>query len=1100
MSDRRTGIEYWRSFEQLAGSEETVKHLESEFPDYDPKEIASLPRRRFLKLMGASMAVAGITATGCRRWPKEELVPSTAGLRDQLPGVPEFYASAIERNGVADSVLVTSYDGRPIKIEGNPLHPMFTTWTRDGKPLLGAVDLLSQASVLELYDPSRTRSVITATRGETRTISTSTWEAFLAAFNAASPRGAVAVLSEFSSSLTYADLKAKFLEKYPNTIWVDYEPLTRDGELEAGQIAFKRNVRPLYHLDRAQTIVSLDGDLLGTHPNKVRYSADWAAGRRRVDDASRTMNRLYIAESCFSVTGTVADHRLPIRPSQLSSIALALAAALGVASVVAPTDLTEPQKAWVNAAVKDLRAAGKSALVTVGVQAPAPVQALAYAINFAIGAIDSTVTFHELPAQTPQIAALRTLCDRISSNSVGSLLILGGNPIYDAPADLDLAGKFGAIPFKAHLSLYADETSKACDWHLPRSHPLESWGDARSWDGTVVLQQPLIQPLFDSKSPIELLAFLSGQNQTDGQSHVRRVISSQLAGAANEAGWRQSLHDGFIANSAFPKVAVEQPGSIAASSMQSASEYEIRFVPSAQVYDGRYANLGWLQECPDSITKLVWDNAALMNKTDADGLTLKTGDMIEIKLGVHSLEIPVYVLWGQPKGVITLPLGYGRTDAGPIGGDVSAPSPTESVGFNTYHLRRSGQMYVETSNVTLNKLGKSHTLVTTQDFQQIDTWGTKGEIERIGTKGKSGTVVRDATLAEFADNPTVVTNVGHRLPLLQLWDAPYPDVETAARIKAKDPGAPTAFNVPHAWGMAIDMSTCTGCMACIVACQSENNIPTVGKSMVKMNRDMHWIRIDRYFKPPTGADRKATDYENVDVVHQPMMCVHCENAPCEQVCPVAATVHDTEGLNTMVYNRCIGTRYCSNNCPYKVRRFNYMDWHSRSPRKGRGTELLASAWLGIPDTQQSQSVDHLRRMVYNPEVSVRMRGVMEKCTYCTQRIKAATIKRKAEWAKGNIPHGEKPNGQPTFTVDDFEVVTACHQACPTQAITFGNLLDKSADASSEVRRRHDLPRAYTVLEDLNTRARGKHLAKIRNLNPELVAATPTATPAPAEHG
>jgi molybdopterin-containing oxidoreductase family iron-sulfur binding subunit len=512
------------------------------------------------------------------------------------------------------------------------------------------------------------------------------------------------------------------------------------------------------------------------------------------------------------------------------------------------------------------------------------------------------------------------------------------------------------------------------------------------------------------------------------------------------------------------------------------------------VYDGRYSNLGWLQECPDPITKLVWDNAALMNKTDADNLTLKTGDMIEIKLASHTLEIPVYVLWGQPKGVITLPLGYGRTDAGPIGGDVSAPSPTEPVGFNTYKLRRSNEMYSVISSPTLNKLGKQYTLVTTQDFQQMDTWGTKGEIERLGVKGQSGTVVRDAPLAEYKAKPDFVNHVGHRLPLLQLWDAPYPDVETAAKIRENDPGAPTAFNVPHAWGMAIDMSSCIGCMACVVACQSENNIPTVGKAMTKMNREMHWIRIDRYFKPPTGADRKATDFENVDVVYQPMMCVHCESAPCEQVCPVAATVHDTEGLNTMVYNRCIGTRYCSNNCPYKVRRFNYMDWHSRSPRKGAGLELVASAWLGIPDTQQSQSVEHVRRMVYNPEVSVRMRGVMEKCTYCTQRIKAATIKKKADWAKGTIPHGQKANGQPAFTVDDFDVVTACQQACPTQAITFGNLLDKG----SAVRERHDVKRTYTVLEDLNTRARTKYMAKIRNPNTELASAAPA--PAAAEHG
>lgn len=1095
MSDRRTGQQYWRSFEQMADSQETAKHLENEFPDYNPKEIASMPRRSFMKLMGASMAVAGITATGCRRWPKEELVPSTAGLRDQLPGVPEFFATALERNGVADSVLVTSYDGRPIKVEGNPIHPLFTSWARpDGAPLLGASNVFAQASVLELYDPARTRSVISVTGNDSKTVKSTSWDAFVAAFEAAAARGTVAVLSEASSSLTYADLKAKFVEKYPNSIWAEYEPLTRDAEVEAAQLAFKRNVRPLYHLAKANTIVSLDGDLLGTHPNRIRHANDWSAGRRAADREG-VMNRLYIAESCFSITGTVADHRLPIRPTQLASIALGLAAALGVGGVGAPGELTEAQKAWVAAAANELKASGGKGVVAVGQQAAPEIQALAYAINFAIGAVGSTVTFHEVPQSVKHVESLANLVSNIARGSVSALLILGGNPVYDAPADLDLAGRLGTVAVKAHLSLYADETSKACNWHLPRSHSLECWGDSRAWDGSVVLQQPLIQPLYDTKSPVEVLALLSRQTQLDGQSHVRRVISSQLPGAADNAGWRKSLHDGFVANSVYPQVQVQAPASISVTPLQSSSPYEIRFAPSLQVFDGRYANLGWLQECPDPITKLVWDNAALMNKTDADGLALKTGDLVEIKLGSHSLEIPVYVLWGQPKGVITLPLGYGRTDAGPIGGDVSAPNPTEPVGFNAYKLRRSNELYMAFSNPTLNKLGRQHTLVTTQDFQQIDRWSRKGEIERVGAMGDSGTVVREATLSQYKEKPDFVNHVGHRLPLLQLWDAPYPGVELASKIRENDPGAPAAFNIPHAWGMAVDMSTCIGCMACVVACQSENNIPTVGKAMTKMNREMHWIRIDRYFKPKVDEDRKATDFENVDVVYQPMMCVHCESAPCEQVCPVAATVHDTEGLNTMVYNRCIGTRYCSNNCPYKVRRFNYMDWHSRMPRKGAGLELVASAWLGIPDTQQQQSIEHVRRMVYNPEVTVRMRGVMEKCTYCTQRIKAATIKRKAEWAKGNIPHGTKENGQAAFTVDDFEVVTACQQACPTQAITFGNLLDKS----SAVRERQDVKRSYTVLEDLNTRARTKYLAKIRNPNQELASAT-GATPAAApEH-
>ncbi|RYZ65109.1 MAG: 4Fe-4S dicluster domain-containing protein, partial [Proteobacteria bacterium] len=476
--------------------------------------------------------------------------------------------------------------------------------------------------------------------------------------------------------------------------------------------------------------------------------------------------------------------------------------------------------------------------------------------------------------------------------------------------------------------------------------------------------------------------------------------------------------------------------------------------------------------------------------TDADRLGVESDDLISIKVGQgHSIEIPVYILWGQPQGVITLPLGYGRTAAGPIGGDVDAADATDPVGFDTYKVRKSGQMFVATGGVEVTKAGGSHELVSTQEHQQMDWIGQKGYTARAGTKGKSGSIIREATFAEYVAKPDFVDHVTHRLPLLQLWDTPYPSLEKQKEIAAKDPDAPRAFSIPHAWGMSIDMSACVGCNACVIACQSENNIPTVGKAMVKMNREMHWIRLDRYFKAKMDESRHVQDYENVDVTYQVMMCVHCENAPCEQVCPVAATVHDTEGLNTMVYNRCIGTRYCSNNCPYKVRRFNYMDWHSRNSRKGAGLELVASAWAGIPDTQQQQSIEQVRRMVYNPEVTVRMRGVMEKCTYCTQRIKAATINKKNEWAKGNLPQGEKANGQPGYTVDDFEVITACQQACSTQAITFGNLMDPT----SAVRALHKVPRAYTVLEDLNTRARTKHLAKIRNQNEQLAEVSPAGT-------
>ena len=796
------------------------------------------------------------------------------------------------------------------------------------------------------------------------------------------------------------------------------------------------------------------------------------------------MNRLYVAETTFTITGSSADERLPLRPSQLAGVALGLAAAVGVAGAAAPADLTLAQQQWIAAAAADLKAG--DAVVAVGAHVASPIQALAHAINVAIGAAGKGVTFRSLPDRPGQIAELRTLCDRMSGSQIQALIILGGNPAYDAPADLNFKGKLAGVPLSAHLSLYPDETSHACKWHLPKSHYLESWGDARAWDGSVLIQQPLILPLYDSKSSIELVALLAKHEAADGMAITRAALAEAFPGVKNESGWRTAVHDGFIKDSAFAAVDAPTPKPVSAFAGSSNEPFELRFVQSA-TYDGRYANNGWLLEVADPISKITWDNAALMNRNDATQLGVENGDVVKIQTGQHAIEIPVFVLWGQPKGVITLPLGYGRTAAGPVGGDVYGADKTDPVGYDTYAVRITGQLYNVFGGVQVAKTGGHKEIVSLQDFLQLDWVGMKGYVDRVGEKSESGRVIRETTMANYLANPSFVDHVGHRLPLLQLWDSPYPSLEKAKQVAETNPGAPLAFNVPHAWGMTVDMSTCIGCNACITACQSENNIPIVGKAMMKMGRTMQWIRIDRYFKAALTADRKVVDddYENVEVTYQPMMCVHCENAPCEQVCPVAATVHDTEGLNTMVYNRCIGTRYCSNNCPYKVRRFNYMDWHSRNPRNGAGLELGASAWLGIPDQQQPETIAQVKRMVFNPEVTVRMRGVMEKCTYCAQRIKAATIKRKNDWAKGLLPHGNKPNGQPTYTVDDFEIVTACQQACPTQALTFGNLMDSTA----VVREQHKLPRAYTVLEDLNTRARTKHLAKIRNPSERLADAT-----------
>jgi MoCo/4Fe-4S cofactor protein with predicted Tat translocation signal len=1071
MSDRKTGIEYWRSLEQLADSTAVSKHIEQEFPGYDPKQMVSLPRRKFMQLAAASMALAGVTLTGCRRWPKEKVVASNVGQRGQMPGELEYYASSLERNGVGESLLVTSIDGRPIKIEGNGHHPLFRTYAgKDGSGQtfginrnnkLGGSDAFAQATLLDMYDPSRGSAILVRKVADDEAPTRGDWNEFVGAFGAAASEGdgvGVAVISESTSSPTFAALKEAFLKKYPKATWADYEPLSRDAELEGATLAFGKPVRAVLKLDAAKTIVSLDADLFGTHPAKIRYAADWAAGRRSVD-GEKKMNRLFIVESMMSNTGSVADHRLPIKPSRLASIALAIAAKVGANGGAEQADLSEAEKKFVDAVSADLLSSGSSSVITAGPQAPAQVQALAHSINVKLGAVGTTVSYHDLPASPSQIASLANVQKVLAGGTVKALLVIGGNPAYDAPADIALASKIKDVPLSGHLSHYDDETSRQCRYHLPRSHSLEAWGDARAYDGSVLLQQPLIEPLYNTRSAIELLAMLVADEAVGSSTRIE--LGEKLVRRTHkldEVAWKTALHVGFIEGTSFPVAAGIALQNVSATTINSSAKFQLRFQQSTQVYDGRFANNGWLQETPDPLTKLVWDNAALVNKTDADELGVKHGQMLSIKRGDTTLTLPAYVLWGQPRGVIGLVVGYGRKAAGPVG---------NGVGFDVYPVRKSAELFYVFTDVDVSLAGGKHKLITTSDHQQMDWVGQKAYTDRVGQKGENGRILREGTIATYIKDSDFANHAPgyHRFPLLQLYDAP-----AGAKGKQRHEDAPVYFNTPHAWGMSIDMGVCTGCSACITACQAENNIPVVGKDMVEMNREMHWLRIDRYFKAKTSPDNflgfegnKTDDFENVDVVFQPMMCVQCENAPCEQVCPVAATVHDTEGLNTMVYNRCIGTRYCSNNCPYKARRFNYMDWHSRDPRGG----FLNSMWLKIPDQQQEESIAAVKKLVFNPDVTVRMRGVMEKCNYCTQRIKQATIPRKNEFAQGK---------REDYHVEDFDVVTACQQACPTQAIVFGDLQDKN----SSVTKLHKIKRGYFVLEELNTRPRTKWLAKIRN--------------------
>ncbi|HEY7117168.1 MAG TPA: TAT-variant-translocated molybdopterin oxidoreductase [Tepidisphaeraceae bacterium] len=1022
----QSGISYWRGLEQLSDTPQVRELLAQEFPGYDPTSVVADPgRRQFLKIMGASMALAGLTLTGCRRWPQEHLAPYSANPSGHVPGFPEQYATAWELGGVAHGLLVTSYDGRPIKIEGNPSHP--SSWTIKGKQ--GSADAFAQASILEMYDPERSRLVIERTAADKRG-KNSDWEKFdeFATVHFGRMKGqggGFAILSEATSSPSVLDMRKRLLAVFPQAKWYEYEPLTRDAELEASRQAFGKALRPVYGLDKAKVIVSLDADLLGTHPNHVRYAADWSEGRRSGDRGE--MNRVYCAETCFSITGTVADVRLAVDPARIDMLARALASKLGVAGVSGQENLSAGEQKFIEAAAGELNASGGSGVVAVGHAAPVAAHVLAFAINQQIGAVGKTVTLIDDPAgdRPTHVAAITGLAKDMAGGKINTLLILGGNPAYDAPLDADFANALGKVAVSIHLATYDDETSRLCKWHLPRAHYLEAWGDGRSWDGTAGVVQPLIEPLFGGKSAIEVLAMLSADKVTAGDQIVRRTWREQfIKGGGNfERQYRKVLEVGFLEGSqskpvqAQPKVANLPPAEAAAP----AGTFFLKFEPDAHVYDGRFANNGWLQETHEPLSKLVWDNAAVMSVKDANTLGIETGDVIKLEGNNRWIEAAAYVLPGQPVGVIGLSLGYGRTAAGPVG---------DKLGFNGYTMRTSDRPWI-VGGVKVSKTGQDYRLVTASLHHLIDRIGMNGREQRVGGKNQTGVIVREASLSEFKKDPSAPHEKTQGRSSLQLFD-------------------PLRYNGPHAWGMAVDLNTCIGCNACVVACQAENNIPVVGKDQAFNHREMHWIRIDRYFKG-------ASDDPQIDVIHQPMLCVHCENAPCEQVCPVAATMHDTEGLNVMVYNRCIGTRYCSNNCPYKVRRFNYFDWHAKPPRKSTGV-----LWPGMPDSQQldPKSIDPIRRMQFNPEVTVRMRGVMEKCTYCTQRIQRTKIARRNA--------GED--------VRDGDIITACQQACPTQAIVFGDLRDRS----SRVVALQNNPRSYDVLGELNTRPRTRHLAKLRN--------------------
>ena len=999
MSGKQTGKTYWRSLDELADTPAFRAFVEREFPSLAGEMLSPTTRRRFLKMMGASLAMAGLA--GCR-WPEEKIVPHAHRPGNQTPGVPVRFATAMELGGAASGLLVTSYDGRPVKIEGNPEHPINR----------GATDAITQASLLELYDPDRSKTVNRP--HESRGVLKTTWDEFTAFAKKhfgelrEQDGAGLCILSEASSSPSVADMKARLLKAFPQARWHEYEPISWDNEREGTRIAFGRPMRPHLHLDQAEVIACFDADILMTHPAAVKHARDFAAGRT-ADDGR--MNRLYMMESGYSITGSMADHRVAV-PSRL--IPGFLQRLDGMLSSEGADFGRDNADAFIEQLAKDLDAHRGRSTVIAGPQQPPEVNAVVHALNVELGNAGKTITYtaEADPDRPTHVESIKALAEDIDAGKVKTLVILGGNPAYNAPADLAFGELLGKVDTTIHLSGYYDETSQLCTWHLPRAHCLESWGDARSYDGTICTIQPLIAPLYNGKTSIELLALITGDGFAKGHDIVRRTMRSVAPTGGFERFWKRLLHDGLLADSAFAAAAL--PGrnrnhqdrsaliapltegkyidGLEVRVTERSTEYdpvEVCFVQDMSVYDGRFASNGWLQEMPDPMTKITWDNAALIAPETARLHHVTTGDVIPVDSGKRELEIPVYVMPGHAEHSLTLPLGYGRTGAGPVG---------TGVGVDTYKLRTTDSMHVARTGSILWGWEK-HDFAATQDHHAIDAIGMKGRAQRLPV------LIREANLDEYRQNPEFAREMDH-YEYKPLWA----EHEYEGRR----------------WAMAIDLSKCTGCSACVVACQAENNIPVVGKEQVGNGREMHWLRIDRYFKG---------DPEDPRVVHQPVACHHCENAPCEQVCPVAATVHNSEGLNDMVYNRCIGTRYCSNNCPYKVRRFNYFNF-----RKDVDTEV--------------------EKMVFNPEVTIRSRGVMEKCTYCVQRIEAAKIAAKNE---------RRP-------IADGEIVPACAQVCPTQAIIFGDL----NDPKSRVRQQHEHNRAYAMLGELNVKPRTRYLARLRN--------------------
>lgn len=967
----RTPAAFWRSLDELAGDPAFQERLGREFERLASVMDPATDRRKFVQLLAASMALA--TMSGCSSPPPEPIMPYVKSPEGIVQGESIYLATAMPSPSGALGLVVTNDMGRPTKVEGNTLHPAS----------LGATDAQSQASILGLYDPDRSQTV--KRYGEI-----ATWDAFMNFLRQSGPAAGdgvrLRVLSGPVDSPTLQRQRQALLDQFPSTQWHEYEPAAQGSVRAGARLAFGEDLEPLYQLADADVVLAIDADFMCEGGGSVRYARDFMA--RRGDPTNP--NRLYAVESMFTSTGAAADHRLPLPPSAVAGFVRALAARMGIGQSAGPY----AHQKWVDAVAEDLQR-GRSAVIA-GDHHPAEVHALVHAINNALGNIGTTVQFIEpIAPRLETHQGLPELVAALNAGEVDLLLILDRNPVYDAAPELKFVEALGKAGNAIHWGLYSDETGERCAWHIPAAHYLESWGDARSYDGTAVIIQPLIAPLYGGRTAHELVSALVDDAPQKGYDLVRATWQQQF-GDTFDAAWHESLANGLVADSQFsPRTPALQPtvndlSVNAGAGVADGERFEVLILPDPSIGDGRFANNGWLQELPKPFTKLTWENAVLMSPADAERLGCSDGDVVQVAAGERSIEGPVCITPGHAKGCVTCHLGYGRQRAGNIGTDL---------GYNAYHLRGPQAESIITG-ARITPTGGHVELARTQKHHVID--------------GRN--IVHSRTVEEFLDDPTgAKSHGGHHEPF-----SLYPDIEY--------PGL--------SWGMSIDLSKCMGCNACMVACQAENNVPIVGKDQVIKSREMHWLRLDVYY---------SGEAENPEAIHQPMLCQHCEKAPCEVVCPVAATTHSDEGLNEMTYNRCIGTRYCSNNCPYKVRRFNFFEYN------GDDTEVV--------------------KMQKNPRVTVRSRGVMEKCTYCVQRINSARIGAKKEAVE---------TGEP-LSIEDGTLLTACQQACPSQAIVFGNINDEN----SRVAQLKQDPRDYGVLSELGTRPRTTYMTRLRNPNPAL---------------